>query len=116
MSRSASADLEELVTYIRQDSPQNARKVVEDIHKNVERLRRFPRSGETDPGAPPMHGEMEARIVRASGFLIRYAFPVRRGAGRDVVYVVSIQRAGRLPLDDTDYMLRFLQEAAGVYA
>ncbi len=55
-----------------------------------------------------------SRVAHASGFAIRYAYPVQRG-GRAVVYVVAIQRAERLRPDDLEYGLRFLQELAGTY-
>lgn len=115
ISDDALADLEEAIAYIRAESPQNASAVAQDILEAIERLRRYPRSGELDPNAPPLHGRMEARRVHASGFVIRYVFPYKRAA-RDSVYVVSIRRASRPPLDDMDFMIRFVQEAAGVYA
>ena len=115
LSDDAAAELEEAISYIERDSPQNAAGVTHEILKAVARLRRFPRAGAVDPDAPPMHRDVEARRVAASGFVIRYIFPFKR-AGRDTVYVVSIRRASRPPLDDMDFMRRLVQEVAGVYA
>lgn len=115
MSRRARAELVEAIAYIARDSPRNATDVAQAISEKIAQLRRFPKASPVDADAPAPPEGATLRIAHASGFVIRYVFPIRRG-GRDVLYVVSIRRAGRLPLDDTDYMLRFLQEAAGVYA
>lgn len=115
MSSRAADELLEAVDYIVRDSPQNARDVAQAIREKITLLRRYPRSGQIDATAPPMQGQLEARRALASGFLIRYVFPFLRG-DHEVVYVVSIRRASRPPLDDTDYVLRFLQEAVGIYA
>lgn len=116
ISRWALDELAEAIAYIRQESVRNAAAVAQRVLERIEVLRRYPRAGEIDPSAPKDLGSVEARRSVVSGFIVRYAFPVQRAADREIVYVVSIRRAERLPLDDTDYMLRFLQEAAGVYA
>jgi plasmid stabilization system protein ParE len=115
ISRWALDELAEAIAYIRQESVRNAAAVAQRVLERIEMLRRYPRAGEIDPSAPKDLGSVDARRSVVSGFVVRYAFPVQRAADREVVYV-SIRRAERLPLDDTDYMLRFLQEAAGVYA
>ena len=117
ISPSALAEFEEAIRYIHRESPKNAIAVARHVAERLEILQRYPRSGELDPTAPKTLTRIEARrSVVGSGFIIRYAFPVRRGPETEVVYVVSIRRAGRLPLDDPDYMLRFFQQAAATYA
>jgi len=113
MSRRARADLVEAIAYIARDSPQNARAVARAISEKIAQLRHFPRAAPVDPDAPSPPEAAEPRIAHASGFVIRYVFPLRRGR-RYVVYVISIQRAAKPPLDDHEYTIRFLQEAAGV--
>ena len=112
ISRRASAEIFEVIAYIARDSPQNARAVARAISLKIAQLRRFPRAAPVDPDAPGPPEAAEPRIAHASGFVIRYVFPLRKGR-RDVVYVVSIQRAAKPPLDDHEYVIRFLQEAAG---
>lgn len=114
MSRRARTDLIEAIAYIDRDSPQNARAVAQAISQKIAQLRRLPRAAPVDPDAPSPPGASEPRIAHASGFVIRYVFPLRKG-DRDILYVVSIQRAAKPPLDDHEYIIRFLQEAAGVY-
>ena len=114
ISRRASAEIFEAISYIGRDSPQNASAVAQAISQKIAQLRRFPRAAPVDPDAPSPPGASEPRIAHASGFVIRYVFPLRKG-DRDILYVVSIQRAARPPLDDHQYIIRFLQEAAGVY-
>lgn len=68
-----------------------------------------------DTDAPRSPKGATARAAHAAGFVVRYVFPLRR-AGRDILYVISIQRASKPPLDDHEYTIRFLQEAAAAYA
>lgn len=111
----ALAELEEVVRYIYEDSPGNAVKVGDAIAEKILQLRRFPRGAPIDAHAPAPPEAAEPRVAHASGFVIRYAFPVRRG-GHHAVFVVSIRRAAQPPPDDAEYLRRFLQELAGVYA
>lgn len=115
ISRRAHADLLEAIAYIQRDSPQNASAVERAIRHKIEQLQRFPESAPVDPDGPVPPGGATARVAHVSGFVVRYVFPLRR-AGREVLYVVSIQRASRPPLDDHEYTIRFLQEAAAAYA
>lgn len=111
----ASSELDELIAYVQRDSAQNAVRVVEGVAKVVQRLRRYPRSGALDPGAPPVALPAEVRRIAVSGIVVRYAFPFRWKGDSEVVYIASIRRAGRLPEDDAAFLSRFLQEAAGIY-
>jgi len=113
MSRLATDELRETIEYIRRESPGNASGVQRAIRRKIAQLRRFPESASADRDAPaPPEGV--SRVAHASGFAIRYAFPVQRG-GRAVVYIVAIQRAERLRPEDIEYKLRFLQELAEIY-
>lgn len=116
LSEPASRDLAELIAYVQRDSPENAARVVEAVAKAIERLRRYPRSGPLDQGAPALPQPTEVRRVTVSGFVVRYAFPFRWAGDPEVVYIASVRRAGRAPEKDTEFLRRFLQEAAGVYA
>lgn len=113
-SRRAGAELREAIEYIRRESPQNASAVQRAIRQKIAQLRRFPESAPVDLDAPTPPEGAALRAAHVSGFTVRYAFPIRRG-GREVLYVVSIQRASRPPLDDIEFVRRFLQEAAGIY-
>lgn len=115
MSKRARAELAQSIAYVRRESPQNARAVRRAIEEKIAQIRRFPESAPVDAYAPAPPGAATSRVTHASGFVIRYAFPVPRD-GQDVVYVVSITRAAQEPPDDAEYLLRFLQEVAGVYA
>jgi len=114
-SRHALAELEEAVEHIERESPRNARSVASAILERVELIRRYPRSAAPDPTAPRTTDGAELRRSTVSGFVIRYAFPVRRRE-REVVRILSIRRAGRLPLEQGDYVLRLLEEAAAAYS
>lgn len=115
MSRRANADLVEAVEHIARESTSSAAAVERAIRKKLEQIQRFPDSAPIDTDAPPAPSGASARATHASGFVIRYVFPLKR-AGRDVLYVISIRRAARLPLDDHEYTIRFLQEARAAYA
>lgn len=111
----ATAELEGALRYIHRDSPRDALTVARAIAEKVAQLRRFPRGAPIDPNAPVPPEAAEPRVAHASGFLIRYVFPLRRD-DRDVLYVVSIARGKQPPLDDVEYLFRFMREAAGIYA
>ncbi|MGH2378948.1 MAG: type II toxin-antitoxin system RelE/ParE family toxin [Candidatus Limnocylindria bacterium] len=113
MSKRAKAEYVEAIAYIAAESPQNVSAVRRAIQRKIAQLRRFPESAPVDPDAPAPPEGM-SRVAHASGFAIRYAYPVQRG-GRAVVYVVAIQRAERLRPEGIDYGLRFLQELARTY-
>lgn len=115
MARRAKAELAETVRYVRRESPANAVKVAAAIARKLAQLRRFPRGAPIDADAPVPPQGAEPRVAHASGFLIHYVFPLRKD-GREVLYVVCIRRAAEPPPDDAEYMLRFLQEIAGLYA
>lgn len=114
MSERARVEIADAVAYIKRDSPQNARAVQRAVSEKIAQTRAFPASAPVDPGAPPAPGDAIARVTHASGFVIRYLYPFRR-ADREVVYIVSIQRAERLPPDDDEYTRRLLKEVAGAY-
>lgn len=114
MSTLARAEFAEAIRYVKRDSSQNARAVRRAIKEKIAQIRRSPESAPVDRGRE-LPGGATPRVTHASGFVIRYAFPMTR-EGREVVYVLSIQRAGRIPPDETEYTLRLLRELAAVYA
>lgn len=115
ISRRAAAEITETLRYIARESPDNAVRVAAAITRKIAQVRHFPRSAPIDVHAPVPPGAAEPRIAQASGFLIRYVFPFRKDA-HEVVFVVSITRAAQTPPDETEYLHRFLQEAAGAFA
>lgn len=114
ISTPARVEFAESIRYVKRDSPQNARAVRRAIKEKIDRIRRFPESAPVDR-ARELPGGATPHVTHASEFVMRFAFPVSR-EGREVVFVVSIQRAGGLPPDETEYTLRLLQELAAVYA
>lgn len=115
ISRRANAELAEAIEYIRRDSPRNAREVAGAIRDKIDQLRSFPDSAPIDVAARTPPPGATPRVAHASGFAIRYVFPLTRD-GAPTLYVVSIRRAGRLPLEDTEYQQRFIQEVGAAYA
>ena len=107
----AMAELIELLTYIKTESPKNAGSVRAAVTKRLDRLRRFPRTGHADPNAPLVPHGAEAFIVTVKGVSIYYLFPLR-WKDREIVYVVTIRRGSRLPLDQPEYLARWMEEIA----
>lgn len=107
----ALAELIELLTYIRAESPKNTGSVRAAVEKRLDRLRRFPRTGHADPIAPSVPPGAEAFIVTVKGVSISFLFPMR-WKDRDIVYVVSIRRGSRMPLEDPAYLARWMAELA----
>ena len=115
MSELAQAEFAESIRYVKRESAHSARAVRRAIKDKIAQLGRFPESAPADPEAlRDLPGDATARVTHASGFVLRYLYPFRR-ADRVVVYIVSIQRAERLPPDDEEYTLRLLKEVAGLY-
>ena len=105
----ALAELIELLTYISPDSPKNAASVRSAIEKRFDRLRRTPRVGRADPDAPLVPPGASAYVTTVKGASIHYLFPVR-WTGREIVYVVTIRRGTRLPLEEPAYLARWMTE------
>lgn len=107
----AMAELVDLLTYISTDSPKNAASMRAAIEKRLDRLRRFPKTGHADPNAPLVPRGTGAYIVTVKHVSIYYLFPLR-SADRHVVYVVTIRRGARLPLEEPGYLARWMEELA----
>jgi plasmid stabilization system protein ParE len=102
-------ELIELLTYISADSPKNAGAVRAAVARRLDRLARFPQTGRLDRNAPLVPRGAAARITTAKGVSIYYLFPMRRNGG-EIVYVVAMRRGSRLPLEDPQYLVRWMEE------
>lgn len=109
LANEALAELIDLLTYIGTDSPKNAASVRAAIEKRLDRLRHFPKTGRRDPDAPLVPRGAEARVTGVKSVAIHYLFPLRSG-GRDIVYVVTIRRGSRMPLEEPAYVVRWMEE------
>ena len=107
----ALAEFIELLTYIKTESPKNAGSVRAAVEKRLDRLRRFPRTGHADANAPLVPPDAEAFIATVKNVSIYYLCPLR-WKDREIVYVVSIRRGSRMPLEDPQYLARWMQELA----
>lgn len=112
MGRAAIGELREAVEYLEQRSAGAGRQLLADIDRCICRPRRFPESAPVDPnGSSALFGPgAEARSTHEAGYSIRYVYPVVMGAGEPVILLVSIRHGRRLPVDDPEYMRRFLTE------
>ena len=113
LANEALAELIDLLTYISTDSPKNAASMRAAIEKRLDRLRHFPKTGRRDPDAPLVPRGAEARVATVKSVSIHYLFPLRSG-GRDIVYVVTIRRGSRMPLEEPEYLVRWMEELARV--
>ncbi len=105
----AMTELVELLTYVSKDSPKNAASVRAAVEKRLDRLRRFPRTGRADQNAPLVPAGAEAYITTVKGVSLYYLFPVR-WKEREIVHVVTIRRGSRMPLEDPEYLTRWMAE------
>jgi plasmid stabilization system protein ParE len=102
-----------LVRYIRKDSPKNAAGVLAAIRRRRDALRSNPRLGHADPNAPLVPAGASALLTTVKGIGIYYLFPMKRH-DREIVYVVSIRRGARMPLEHADYARRWIEEASKI--
>ena len=107
----AMAELVELLTYVRKDSPKNAASVRAAVEKRLDRLRGFPRTGHADPNAPLVPPGADAYIVTIKNVSLHCLFPLR-WKDREIVYVVTIRRGSRMPLEEPEYLDRWMAELA----
>ena len=107
----AVGEFSELVSYIKKDSPKNARAAYDAISKRLFHLGLNPRSGHADPSHPSVPPDALALITTVKKVVIYYLFPLAR-QGQVIVYVLSIRRGSRLPLDAPEYVRRWLEELA----
>jgi len=104
-------ELVELLTYIKKSSPKNAGSVRAAVAERLDRLARSPRTGHADPNAPLIPPGAAAYITTVKKVSLYYLFPLRR-QGREIVYVVTIRRGSRMPLEEPDYLRRWMEELA----
>lgn len=107
----AITELVDLLTYVGKDSPKNAASVRAAVEKRLDRLRRFPRTGHTDPHAPLVPPGAGAYIVTVKNVSMYYLFPLG-WRNREIVYVVTIRRGSRMPLAEPEYLARWMEELA----
>lgn len=107
----ALAELVELLTYIKQQSPKNAGAVRAAVDARLARLRRFPETGHADPNVPLVPPGAAAFITTVKRIALYYLFPLRV-RDREVVYVITIRRGSRLPLDEPEYLRRWMEQLA----
>jgi len=111
IAEEAMAELVELLTYIRKDSPKNAASVRAAVEKRLDRLRRFPMTGHADAKPPRVPPDADAYIVTVKNVSLYYLFPLR-WRGRKIVYVVTTRRGSRMPLEEPEYLARWMAELA----
>lgn len=109
----AEDELVELVRYIRKDSKQNADRVLDEVLKRRDLLRTSPGIGHVDPSAPQVPEGAEALLTTVKKIGLYYLFPFKRG-DEDIVFIVSIRRGSRMPLDEPEYARRWLEELARI--
>lgn len=110
----ALAELDELIEYIKKDSPKNARSVYDAIATRLSALRTGPElHGRIDDLAQSAPPGSTARTSTVKNIAIYYAFPVAHGA-QQIVLVLSIRRGQRLPLEAGEYTRRWLEEVSKV--
>jgi plasmid stabilization system protein ParE len=113
LAAEAEDELVELIRYIRKDRPQNAAVVLAAIRKRRDALGANPRLGHADPNAPLVPAGASALLTTVKGIGIYYLFPMQRHA-REIVYIVSVRRGLRMPLERSDYARRWVEEASKV--
>ncbi len=109
----ALAELVEILTYIKKQSPKNAGAVRAAAADRLVRLRPFPRTGHADPNAPSVPPGAGAFITTVKRIAIYYLFPVRV-RDRDVVYVIAVRRGSRLPLEEVAFLRRWMEQLADI--
>jgi hypothetical protein len=53
-----------------------------------------------------------ARKLTASGYVIRYLYPVRGTRGGPALLILSIRHGARLPVGDDEFLRRYAEEQA----
>lgn len=107
----AMTELVDLLTHISKDSPKNAASVRAAVEKRLDRLQRFPRTGHADPNAPLVPPGAGAYIVTVKNVSMYYLFPLG-WRSREIVYVVTIRQGSRMPLEEPQYLARWMEELA----
>ena len=107
----AMVELVELLTYIKKESPKNAGSVRAAVKARLDRLARFPKTGHADPNAPVVPPGAAAFVTTVKKISLHYLFPLLV-RDRDVVYVITIRRGSRMPLEEPEYLLRWMEELA----
>lgn len=113
LANEAMDELVELLSYIKEDGPKNAASVRESVAARLDRLAHLPRTGHEDPNAPLVPEGAAALITTVKGLSIQYLFPLR-WRRREIVYVVTIRRGARMPLDEPEYTRRWMEELARI--
>lgn len=106
-------ELAELIAYINKDSPRNALAMYDAISQRLFQLGADPRTGHAEPSAPLVPPGAAALITTVKKVAIYYVFPLRRRR-HEIVYVVSIRRGTRMPLEQPEYARRWLEEVATI--
>jgi hypothetical protein len=53
-----------------------------------------------------------ARKLTASGYVIRYLYPIRGARGAPTLLILSIRHGARLPVGDDEFLRRYAEEQA----
>ena len=115
LAAEAEDELTGLVAHIQRDSPKNAIAAYEAVSKRLHQLGANPRTGHADPNAPLVPRETGAFTTTVKGISVYYLFPLRVRR-RHVVYVISVRRGSRMPLEDPEYLRRWMEELARLAA
>lgn len=107
----AKDEFAELIAHIRKDSPKNAGEMFDAISARLLQLGANPRVGHADPSDPPVPESASGLITVVKKVAIYYLFPLAH-EGREIVFVLGIRRGSRMPLDQPDYVRRWLEELA----
>lgn len=103
----------ELVTYIRKDSPKNAAAMYDAISRRLFQLSMNPKLGHADPNAPPVPTGATALLTTVKKVAIYYLFPLPH-RGNEIIYVLSIRRGSRQPLEQPEYARRWIEEVSKI--
>lgn len=98
----ALVEFEELISYINKSSPKSALAVYDAISRRLLDVGVNPRIGHADPITPSVPPGALALITTVKKVTIYYLFPMTR-QGQEIVYVLSIRRGLRMPLEDPEY-------------
>lgn len=117
LGHAARNDLREALENLEEWSSTAGRKLLRALDRKVVQLQRFPESAPVDESAEslPFGDEARARSTQVLGYAIRYVYPVQVD-GDAALLLVSIRHGRRIPIDNTDFIHRFLEELMRAHA
>lgn len=111
LAKEAEDELVELIRYIARDSKKSADGVLDALLKRRDLLRSNPHMGHAHPSAPLVPEGSRALITTVKKVGLYYLFPFKR-RDEDILFVVSIRRGSRMPVEAPEYMRRWLDEVS----